>query len=106
MLNIVNVRSRQYSWQALHYLKELVRDYRKGGLNWSSACVVPCVQHAISFIVTNLAAIHNTRVSAGLHSHFYQQLSLHLHSFLKGIKKTQAIAQPPKKPSNKLPSTS
>ena len=43
-----------------------------------------------------LAAIRNTHVSAGLHSHFYQQLSPRLHSVLKGIKKTQAITQPAK----------
>ena len=43
-----------------------------------------------------LAAIHNTHVSAGLHSHFYQQLSPRLQSVLKGIKKTQAITQPAK----------
>ena len=43
-----------------------------------------------------LVAIRNTHVSAGLHSHFYQQLSPCLHSVLKGIKKTQAITQPAK----------
>ena len=43
-----------------------------------------------------LAAIRNTHVSAGLHSHFYQQLSPRLQLVLKGIKKTQAITQPAK----------
>ena len=43
-----------------------------------------------------LTAIRSTHVSAGLHSHFYQQLSPRLHSVLKGIKKTQVIMQPAK----------
>ena len=43
-----------------------------------------------------LAAIRNTHVSEGLHSHFYQQLSPRLQLVLKGIKNTQAITQPAK----------
>ena len=49
-----------------------------------------------------LAAIRNSHVSAGLHSHFYQQLSSRLQLVLKGIKKTQAITQPVK---SRLPIT-
>ena len=52
------------------------------------------ISHAT--IKVYLAAIRNTHVSAGLHSHFHQQLTPRLQLILKGIKKTQAISQPAK----------
>jgi len=44
------------------------------------------ISHAT--IKVNLAVIHNTHISAGLHSHYGQQLTLRLQLVVKGIKKT------------------
>ena len=94
----INTRS-TYSTGQLRF-QSFCRTIKASCMPTSEATLILFATHLASKRISHatikvyLAAIRNTHVSAGLHSHYDQQLTPRLQLVLKGIQKTQSVTLP------------